>query len=86
MSDENSWPGGQRHAMDQSAHEAWNAQHYPGTRQLCARCEEPTGRCEDDAIYFGEDGPLCMDCYSLLVAKAEEHAEHGGGNPARKED
>lgn len=51
-------------ALDQSTHEAINAQHYPGTRQLCARCEEPTGRCEEDAIYTDAgDGPLCETCW-----------------------
>lgn len=62
----NTWPAGHRHAMDQSAHESWNASHYPGTRQLCSRCESPTGRCEDDSLYADEDhegGPLCEECY-----------------------
>ena len=61
----NTWPGGQRHAMLQSEHAAWNAQHYPGTRQLCEECGEPTGRCEDDSL-FAEDehGPLCEFCWT----------------------
>lgn len=60
----NTWPNGYRHAIDQSDHEQWNATHYPGTRQLCCKCEEPTGRCEDDSIYTeDEDGPLCPDCW-----------------------
>jgi len=53
--------------MDQSAHEAWNARHYPGTRQLCVLCGDPTGRCEEDMLYHEdggqEVGPLCEDCY-----------------------
>jgi len=64
----NTWPNGYRHAIDQSEHEKWNSTHYPGTRQLCARCEQPTGRCEDDSIYADEDrqdGPLCVECYRL---------------------
>ena len=32
-------------------HECWNASHYPGTRQLCCECEEPTGRCEEDSLF-----------------------------------
>ena len=60
----NTWPGGYRHAMTQSEHEQWNAIHYPGTRQMCERCGEETGQCEEDAFY-GEDGfgPLCVDCF-----------------------
>lgn len=62
----NTWPGGFRHAMDQITHEAWNARHYPGTRQLCSECESPTGRCEEDSMYADDDreiGPLCEPCY-----------------------
>ena len=62
----NTWPGGKRRAMDMAEHEKWNAQHYPGTRQLCAECDAPTGRCEEDSLYWGEDGergPLCEECY-----------------------
>ena len=58
----NSWPGGNRRALNQCEHEAWNANHYPGTRQLCVICDEPTGNCEEDAIYTGE-GPVCEPCY-----------------------
>lgn len=60
----NTWPKGYRHALSQSEHEAWNSRHYPGTRQLCALCDQPTGRCEEDAMY-GEDevGPLCEECW-----------------------
>lgn len=58
----NTWPKGRRHAMYQHEHEAWNARVYPGTRQLCVKCEQPTGRCEDDTLH-GEQGPLCEDCY-----------------------
>ena len=66
MTDANAWPRGYRHAMSQSDHEKWNGQNYPGTRQLCAHCGEPTGRCEDDSLFaddFGEDGPLCEGCW-----------------------
>ena len=45
-------------------HEAINRREYPGTRQLCERCGEPTERCEEDAIYTDSgEGPLCVGCY-----------------------
>lgn len=59
----NSWPGGKRRAISQGAHEKWNAIHYPGTRQICVTCNEPTENCEEDALYPEETGPLCPDCY-----------------------
>jgi len=69
----NTWPGGKRHAMDQSAHEQWNATYYPGTRQLCVKCDNPTGQCEEDSHYVGDVGPLCKECYLELdfVSKKE---------------
>ena len=60
---DNTWPNGKRHAMHQSEHESWNASHYPGTLQLCSICDEPTGRCEEDAIWTSEGEPLCENCY-----------------------
>lgn len=63
---ENSWPGGFRHAMDQSEHERWNASHYPGTRQLCSACDQPTGRCEDDTLRDQYGAPLCEECYEKV--------------------
>jgi hypothetical protein len=65
----NTWPGGYRHAMDQLAHEQWNASNYPGTRQLCSKCEQPTGRCEEDAILTDDKEPLCSDCWEREKAK-----------------
>jgi len=62
----NTWPGGRRHAMLQSEHAEWNVKHFPGTRQLCESCGEPTGRCEDDSLCADEDeevGPLCEYCW-----------------------
>ena len=64
----NTWPGGHRHAMHQHEHEKWNAGNYPGTRQLCGICDEPTGRCEDDILYLESEIeiiPLCENCYLL---------------------
>lgn len=60
----NEWPGGHRHAMEQHEHEAWNARHYPGTRQLCSRCGNETDRCEEDSLDIG-DGPVCEVCYKF---------------------
>jgi len=57
----NTWPGGHRRALSQDQHDAWNASTYPGTRQLCSECGEPTGRCEDDTI-DGPRGPVCEGC------------------------
>lgn len=67
----NEWPGGKRHAMSQSAHSEWNSTHFPGTRQLCSICDQPTGRCEDDTLSIGDDGePLCEECW-------REHGDSG---------
>ena len=65
----NTWPGGTRRALNQSLHEQWNANHYPGTRQLCFLCEQPTTRCEEDMLTVnggrGENEPLCESCYEI---------------------
>ena len=51
-------------ARTQKEHQAINRVEYPGTRQLCAVCNEPTEHCEEDAIYLEDrSGPLCPDCY-----------------------
>lgn len=65
----NTWPNGHRQSLSQADHERWNSHNYPGTRQLCEECEDPTGRCEEDAMYSGERGPLCEDCYYNLEGK-----------------
>ena len=66
---DNTWPGGFRHAMDQGEHERWNASNYPGTLQLCHICSEPTGRCEEDAIWDDDGNPLCEECSTTQPAK-----------------
>lgn len=78
----NTWPGGHRHAIHQSDHETWNARNYPGTRQICVKCESETGRCEEDSLYIDDQtplredqqhGPFCDDCYgSAIEALAEQ--------------
>ena len=51
-------------ARTQAEHESINRVCYPGTRQICVLCDEPTGRCEEDSIYLeDETGPLCPVCY-----------------------
>jgi hypothetical protein len=51
-------------ARHQDEHERINAREYPGTRQICVRCDQPTERCEEDAIHAEEgDGPLCVECW-----------------------
>lgn len=63
---ENTWPGGEKHAMTQTEHRHWSADNYPGTRQLCDKCEKPTGRCEDDTI-SGESGEAyCEQCADAM--------------------
>lgn len=62
MRDSNSWPDGRRRALDPLEHEAWNAHTYPGTRQLCDECDQPTGRCEDDSIRDRDGRVFCPDC------------------------
>lgn len=58
----NTWPGDNRRAITQSEHEAWNAGNYPGTRQMCTKCGDPTERCEDDEITDDDGNPHCLDC------------------------
>jgi len=63
----NTWPNGTRHAMTQSRHMAWNQSHYPGTRQMCCLCDEPTGLCEEDGLFDGKGEPYCLDCYNWMA-------------------
>ena len=65
----NTWPQGHIHAMSQDEHQTWNVKNYPGTLQLCSRCESPTGNCEEDSIFVESEGPLCEDCYTSQLAK-----------------
>ncbi len=57
---ENTWPNGVRRALAPQEHEQWNDRNYPGTRQLCDLCNEPTGRCEEDEL-VNEDGYVVCD-------------------------
>lgn len=67
----NTWPGGHPHAMTQSEHFAWNAMNYPGTRQLCSVCDEPTGHTEEDSHWNSDGKPLCDECAKLAEPKDE---------------
>lgn len=67
----NTWPGGKRRAMTQDEHARWNAQHWPGTRQMCAACGEPTSFCEDEGYYRDDGEPLCEACW-----KKSEGGDH----------
>ena len=61
-----------------SEHERINAREYPGTRQICIECDDPTGRCEDDSLEIEVEnyqwghirtywhGPLCPACYDEM--------------------
>lgn len=64
----NTWPGGYRHALSQDAHRNHNATHYPGTRQICTKCDCETGNCEEDSLRHEEwrDGEsvLCAECFN----------------------
>lgn len=54
-------------ARHQSEHAEINAREYPGTRQLCCVCDEPTERCEEDGIWCEvRQGWLCLVCYDVL--------------------
>lgn len=66
--DEPWWRG---RALDQGTHERINAQHYPGTRQLCSECDQPTGRCEEDSHYVEDKGPLCEECYQRIGVEVD---------------
>jgi hypothetical protein len=61
-------------AYTQDEHERINAREYPGTRQLCYVCEQPTGRCEDDTITLDDEPyqPLCEECYYRAIGKEKE--------------
>ena len=58
----NTWPNGVRRAMTQSEHESWNDRNYPGTLEICCKCDEPTGNCEEDNIVADDGNPYCHSC------------------------
>lgn len=63
-------------ARSQDEHRRINAREYPGTRQLCLKCDQPTERCEEDAIYTEEGiGPLCVPCWHETPEWRAENAD-----------
>ena len=49
--------------------------------QLCVTCEEPTERCEDDAIYTEDgDGPLCLECWHKTPEYIQENSATAGSS------
>jgi hypothetical protein len=73
MEKNNTWPGGKRRALSQGEHERWNSHEYPGTRQLCSVCANPTERCEDDTIWSDDGEPLCEKCKAEETNAKEDH-------------
>ncbi len=61
----------------QNEHVLYNSTHYPGTRQMCAACNQFTDRCEEDDLYVHvrkdeeEVGPLCWKCYEEISQTCE---------------
>ena len=53
-------------ALSQSDHERINSLGFPGTRELCCECDEPTGNAgAGDGSLFTDDGegPFCGPCH-----------------------
>lgn len=68
----NTWPKGYRHAIDQSEHERWNAYNYPGTREICCKCGEATGYCEEDGYKDDDGNPYCLECATEVGLRDDE--------------
>lgn len=61
------WRRTHRH-LDQSTHALINARYFPGTRELCCSCGEPTGRAgagEDSLFNERDEGPFCEACWEI---------------------
>jgi hypothetical protein len=65
----NTWPDNIRKPLTQSEHTRWNSYNYPGTRQLCDICGEPTGNCEEDSLHDCQGNTLCEDCFEETLNK-----------------
>jgi len=57
--------------LSQSTHAKINSKYYPGTRQLCYECDQPTGRCEDDTLSWEDISPLCEECFDVKEKEVE---------------
>ncbi|MFW6369094.1 MAG: hypothetical protein ACOC0J_00750 [Myxococcota bacterium] len=69
-------------ALDQATHAQINAWAYPGTRELCSVCDEPTGRAGagEDSLYTEDGaGPFCESCWEEVADRgsADEEAVNG---------
>ena len=55
-------------ARSQAEHQHINADSYPGTREICINCGDPTGKAgkDDDSLYLYDEGPYCQDCYDQI--------------------
>lgn len=73
----NTWPKGRRRALTQDEHVKWNASNYPGTKELCSECGEPTGNCEEDNLFVSDVGPLCQEHYDELNVSERTENEKG---------
>lgn len=58
----NTWPENKKQALSQDEHKKWNSKNYPGTLQICCKCEEPTGNCEEDGLFDDDGNSYCHDC------------------------
>ena len=34
--------------------------------QHCCKCDQPTGRCNEDSLYIYDIGPLCEGCFDII--------------------
>ena len=59
----NTWPGDNRRALTQDEHRKWNAGNNPGTLDICAECDGPTGSAgAEDAILNSNGESICEEC------------------------
>lgn len=38
-------------------------------KEYCIYCDNVTGKTGEDSLYFGDDGPLCEDCYDDMKSR-----------------
>lgn len=43
-----------------------------GEIERCIKCDQPTGRCGEDSIFFDDRGPLCEECFDKLQGSLNE--------------
>ncbi len=47
----------------QFQHDKINAVQFPGTRQICSVCGEPTDKCEEDGYFDSTGYAYCEGCF-----------------------